>query len=78
MQLNTILNFVAPYKYFVHKKVRWADPRTKTEIFIDTNHAVSMAKGTAAIDGRYFHLSLDDGFRNMFQNAILASGIPVS
>ena len=32
MQLKTILNFVEPYKSFVYKKVRWADPETKTEI----------------------------------------------
>jgi len=32
VQLKTILNFVEPYKSFVYKKVRWADPETKTEI----------------------------------------------
>ena len=32
VQLKTILNFVEPYKSFVYKKVRWADPKTKTEI----------------------------------------------
>ncbi len=32
MQLKTILNFVEPYKSFVYKKVRWADPETKTAI----------------------------------------------
>lgn len=32
MQLKTILNFVEPYKSFVYKNVRWANPETKTEI----------------------------------------------
>jgi transposase len=32
VQLKTILNFVEPYKSFVYKKVRWADPEAKTEI----------------------------------------------
>lgn len=34
VQLKSILNFVEPYKSFVYKKVRWADPRTKTTIEI--------------------------------------------
>ena len=32
MQLKTILNHVEPYKSFVYKKVRWADPETKATI----------------------------------------------
>jgi len=32
VQLKTILNFVEPYKSFVYKDVRWANPATKTEI----------------------------------------------
>ena len=32
VQLKTILNLVEPYKSFVYKQVRWADPKTKTEI----------------------------------------------
>lgn len=32
VQLKTILNFVEPYKSFVYKNVRWANPETKTEI----------------------------------------------
>ena len=34
MQLKTILNHVEPFKSFVYKKVRWADPETKTTIEI--------------------------------------------
>ena len=34
VQLKTILNYVEPYKSFVYKKARWADPRTKTTIEI--------------------------------------------
>jgi len=34
VQLTTILNHVEPYKSFVYKKARWADPRTKTTIDI--------------------------------------------
>ena len=32
VQLKTILNFVEPYKSFVYKNVRWANPETKTAI----------------------------------------------
>ena len=34
VQLKTILNHVEPYKSFVYKKARWADPETKTTIEI--------------------------------------------
>jgi transposase len=34
VQLKTILNFIEPYKSFVYKKARWANPETKTEIEI--------------------------------------------
>lgn len=38
--------------------------------FIDTDTCVQMAQGKRPIDGRYFHLSFDDGFRNNFTNAV--------
>ena len=38
--------------------------------FVDTDRAVAMASGREPIDGQYFHLSFDDGFRNVFRNAI--------
>src|SRR5579864_5022734 len=38
--------------------------------FVDTDTCVQMLRGDKIIDGRYFHLSFDDGFRNNFQNAL--------
>lgn len=38
--------------------------------FVDTATALEMANGTRPIDGRYFHLSFDDGFRNVYLNAV--------
>lgn len=38
--------------------------------FVDTKTAMEMVTGTKAIDGRYFHLSFDDGFRNVYTNAV--------
>lgn len=37
--------------------------------FINTDLCVSMIKGNTPIDGKYYHLSFDDGFRNIYQNA---------
>lgn len=37
--------------------------------FVDTDTCAAMAKGSIPIDGRYFHLSFDDGFRNIYHNA---------
>ena len=37
--------------------------------FIDTNTCIQMLQGKKEIDGRYFHLSFDDGFRNNYTNA---------
>jgi len=34
VQLKTILNSLEPHKSFVYKKVRWADPKTKTAVEI--------------------------------------------
>lgn len=39
-------------------------------MFVDTKTAVSMIQGASPIDGKYFHLAFDDGFRNVFQNAL--------
>jgi peptidoglycan/xylan/chitin deacetylase (PgdA/CDA1 family) len=38
--------------------------------FITTDRCLDMHEGKRAIDGRYFHLSFDDGFRNLFTNAV--------
>lgn len=38
--------------------------------FIDTETCIDMLRGKKEIDGRYFHLSFDDGFRNNFTNAL--------
>jgi len=37
--------------------------------FVDTDTCLSMVKGERPIDGRYFHLSFDDGLKNMLTNA---------
>lgn len=38
--------------------------------FVDTDTCVRMAQGEQPIDGKCFHLSFDDGFRNNFTNAL--------
>lgn len=40
--------------------------------FVKTDTAVSIARGDLPLDGRYFHLSFDDGFKNQLSN-----GVPV-
>jgi peptidoglycan/xylan/chitin deacetylase (PgdA/CDA1 family) len=37
--------------------------------FVDTTTCLRMARGEQPVDGRCFHLSFDDGFRNHFTNA---------
>jgi peptidoglycan/xylan/chitin deacetylase (PgdA/CDA1 family) len=37
--------------------------------FINTDTCLEMLQGKREIDGRYFHLSFDDGFRNIYTNA---------
>jgi peptidoglycan/xylan/chitin deacetylase (PgdA/CDA1 family) len=37
--------------------------------FVDSDTCVELLAGNRDIDGRYFHLSFDDGFRNVFANA---------
>ena len=37
--------------------------------FIDTDTCIDMLEGRREIDNKYFHLSFDDGFRNVFTNA---------
>lgn len=38
--------------------------------FIDTDTCIEMLQGRRTIDGRYYHLSFDDGFRNNYTNAL--------
>jgi peptidoglycan/xylan/chitin deacetylase (PgdA/CDA1 family) len=38
--------------------------------FVDTATCIRMLEGEQEIDGKYFHLSFDDGFRNNFLNAL--------
>ncbi|MFW6195004.1 MAG: polysaccharide deacetylase family protein [Chloroflexota bacterium] len=40
--------------------------------FVSTDRCLAMIRGDEPIDGRYFHLSFDDGFRNVITN-----GLPV-
>lgn len=51
----------------------------KIGTFVTTDECVDMLKGKRSIDGRYFHLSFDDGFRNVVNNAIpvlMRHGVP--
>jgi peptidoglycan/xylan/chitin deacetylase (PgdA/CDA1 family) len=38
--------------------------------FVDADTCLDMVTGKKPIDGRYFHLSFDDGFRNVYTNAV--------
>lgn len=38
--------------------------------FVDADTCLDMVTGKKPIDGRYFHLSFDDGFRNVYSNAV--------
>jgi peptidoglycan/xylan/chitin deacetylase (PgdA/CDA1 family) len=65
----------ALYCHFVFDDQRRAFEKTiislkKIGKFIDTDCCLEMLQGKREIDGRYFHLSFDDGFRNVFTNAI--------
>ena len=42
----------------------------KIGTFVDTDTCVDMLSGRRPIDGQYLHLSFDDGFRNIFTNAV--------
>ncbi len=39
-------------------------------VFVNTNTCLKMLSGEMPIDGPYYHLSMDDGYRNNFQNAM--------
>jgi peptidoglycan/xylan/chitin deacetylase (PgdA/CDA1 family) len=38
--------------------------------FVDSDTCLSMLRGETPIDGSYYHLSFDDGFRNILNNAV--------
>ena len=42
---------------------------SQTGTFVDTQSCVEMFRGLRPIDGPYFHLSFDDGLRNVVKNA---------
>ncbi len=42
----------------------------KIGAFVDSDTCIRMLEGRQPIDGRYFHLSFDDGFRNHYLNAL--------
>ena len=42
----------------------------KIGTFVNTDTCLEMLSGKRKIDGQYLHLSFDDGFRNIFTNAI--------
>lgn len=39
-------------------------------VFVDTETCLSFVSGKKPIDGVYYHLSFDDGYRNIIQNAL--------
>lgn len=45
------------------------DELQKAGTFVDSDSFISMMEGKTPIDKGYFHLSFDDGFRNIFLNA---------
>lgn len=45
------------------------DALSKAGTFIDTQTCVEMFRGSRPVDGPYFHLSFDDGLRNVVTNA---------
>lgn len=49
--------------------------------FITAGHVLDVIRGQKALDGRLFHLSFDDGFRNVITNALpvlVTHGIPAT
>jgi peptidoglycan/xylan/chitin deacetylase (PgdA/CDA1 family) len=49
--------------------------------FLTTAEVLAVVRGEKTLDGRYFHLSFDDGFRNVITNALpvlIARGIPAT
>jgi len=63
------------YCHYVFDDQRAAFERIITDLcrigsFIDTPTFMAMLEGRQPIDGRYFHLSFDDGFRNVYTNAV--------
>ncbi len=44
----------------------------RTGVFVDSDTCLGMVNGRIPIDGNYYHLSFDDGFRN-----ILYNGLPI-
>jgi peptidoglycan/xylan/chitin deacetylase (PgdA/CDA1 family) len=37
--------------------------------FVTTDEVIDMIEGRRVIDGRFFHVSFDDGFKNIYENA---------
>ena len=63
------------YCHYVFDDQRAAFERIITRLkamgtFVDTQTVLAMLSGERPVDGRYFHLSLDDGFRNNLTNAL--------
>lgn len=63
------------YCHYVFDDQREAFNRIITNLtamgqFVDTSALLAMLTGERPVDGKYFHLSFDDGFRNNFTNAL--------
>lgn len=48
---------------------RLIDSLMSYAIFVNADHCLEIARGERPLDGRYYHLSFDDGFKNNFTNA---------
>ena len=57
------------------------DELTSYGVFVDSKHCEDVATGRRPLDGRYYHLSFDDGFKNNLTNiapVLSERGIPAT
>lgn len=70
---NKCLRAIYCHYVFDDQKERFEEILTelsKIGTFVDTDTCLDMLSGKKEIDGSYLHLSFDDGFRNIFTNAV--------
>lgn len=70
---NSFLRVLYGHYVFDDQKERFEEVITelkKIGTFVSADACLEMLLGKREIDGRYFHLSFDDGFRNIFTNAV--------
>ncbi len=70
---NKFLRALYCHYVFDDQKERFEEIITglkKIGTFVNTETCLEMLSGKKEIDGQYLHLSFDDGFRNIFTNAV--------